>query len=277
MSEENKIASVDAGSAIDNYLEGGSADPNAGAAAGQSAEKNNAPNKDEEATVPEAQYKELETKLGSQGEELGKMRKLFEETAPFLEKLNDNPELAKAILEDKIDAQLLEQVMEGKIEKKDAETVSKAHEEVKKDLGKKAYDKLNPDEINDLIRDKISEATKATEEKFSQKLTDMEKLNEYQRSISDFISNTPDFAEYAEDINKFINEKNISDIEVAYTAVKGRKLQERYQKEEEERAGEAAKEMAGNAGGGASQSTAKLSNEDLVDSLIGGTTSPNLF
>jgi len=276
MSEVNKIASADAGSDIDNHLEGGSVDPNKAVTAGQSTEKIDTANKDE-ATVPESQYKELEKKLGTQGEELGTMRKLFEDTSPFLEKLDKNPDLAKAILEDKIDPQLLEQVLEGKIEKKDAETVSKAHEDVKKDLGKKEYDKRTPEEINELLMGKISEATKATEEKFTQKLTDMEKLNEYQKVISDFITNTPDFAEYSEDINKFISEKNIDDIEVAYNAVKGKKLQEVYKKEEDVRIGEAAKNLAGNAGGGASQSTANLSNDELVDKLIFGQTDPNKF
>jgi len=276
MSEVNKIASADAGSDIDNHLEGGSVDPNKAVTAGQSTEKIDTANKDE-ATVPESQYKELEKKLGTQGEELGTMRKLFEDTSPFLEKLDKNPDLAKAILEDKIDPQLLEQVLEGKIEKKDAETVSKAHEDVKKDLGKKEYDKRTPEEINELLMGKISEATKATEEKFTQKLTDMEKLNEYQKVISDFITNTPDFAEYSEDINKFISEKNIDDIEVAYNAVKGKKLQEVYKKEEDVRIGEAAKNLAGNAGGGASQSTSNLSNDELVDKLIFGQTDPNKF
>ena len=275
MSEENKTASVDAGSAIDNYLEGGSVGPSGDGKLGDSTEKTD-PSKNEE-TIPKVQYDELEKKLGSQGEELGKMRKLFEETSPFLEKLNENPELAKAILEDKIDAQLLDQVLKGEIKKEDAVIVSNAHEEVKKDLGKTEYDKRKPEEVNKLIEEKISEATKASEEKFTQKLTDMEKLSEYERGISDFISRTPDFSEYAEDIDKFIQEKNISDIEVAYDSVKGKRLQELYRDNEEKRATENAKKLAANAGGGGVESTANLSNAELVDKLIGGQTDPNTF
>ncbi|NCF75323.1 MAG: hypothetical protein GWO87_02455 [Xanthomonadaceae bacterium] len=70
--------------------------------------------------VLEEQYQKLEKKFKSQGDELDKYKKLFEDVSPILEKLNDDPELAKAILEDKIDSRLVESVFSGKIDKKDS-------------------------------------------------------------------------------------------------------------------------------------------------------------
>jgi hypothetical protein len=144
-------------------------------------------------------------------------------------------------------------------------------------LGKKEYENMSPELISKLVEERASEIVKQTEQRFDKKFVEMERTNEFIRNVSDFIANTPDFAEYAEDIDKFLSEKGIADVEVAYSAVKGKKLQERYKADEDRRATEAAKELASNAGGGSGQSTAKLSNEDLVDKLIGGSRNVNVF
>ena len=276
MSDEQKNESAEAGSSIDNYLGNEKVDPNKDGEAGQSTE-NKQPSGDDKNVIPEAQYKELEKKLGSQGEELGKFRKLFEDTSPLLEKLNSDPELAKAILEGKIDSQLLSDVLEGKVTTKDAETVSEANKEVKKELGKKEYSQKTPEEIEKLIEAKVSEVSVKAEEKTAQKFTDMEKLQEYQSKISDFIANTPDFAEYAGDVESLMSKTGITNVEVAYNSVKGKALQVKYKEEEVKDVAEAAKQMAANAGGGASQVTAKLEDKDVLDKLLGNSKNPNAY
>lgn len=276
LDEQKKDESVEAGSSIDNYFEGGKVDPNEDGGLGESTEKKE-PSGDDKNVIPEKQYKELEKKLGSQGEELGKFRKLFEDTSPLLEKLNADPELAKAILDDKINSQLLSDVLEGKITKEDAETVSEADKEVKKDLGKKEYAQKTSEEIEKLIEVKISEGVSKAEKKFSQNFTDMEKMQEYQNKISDFIANTPDFPEFAEEIEKFVDKTGITNVEVAYNAVKGKVLQERYKEEESKHMAEEAKNMAANAGGGSSQNTAKIEDKNVLDDLMGDSKNPNTY
>ena len=279
MSEQKTNESEQSGSSIDNYLDGGSVDPNKAGAEGQSTEKNEPVKKDESEieTVPKGQYAELETKLGTQGEELGTYRKLFEDTAPLLEALNDDPDLAKAILEGKISSQLLEDVVSGKVEKKDAEVVTKAHEEVKKEVGEKKYEAMTPEEVNKLVTDKASELVGAVEKKFSKNLSDMEKMQNYQKSISDFIAETPDFPEYAKRVENLIDSTGLTNIKVAYDAVKGQALQEKYKNEEAKAAAENAKNIASNAGGGASQSTAKVMAGDIFDKMVGGQGNANVL
>lgn len=276
MSEQTPIGSDNSGSLIDNYLNGGAVDPNAAGAAGQSTGKNE-PAKNEGETVPKGEYDQLMDKIGIQGEELGKYRALFEDTAPILEKLNDNPALAKAILDDKITSQLVEDVLSGKLTKKDAETVTQAHTEVKKEVGDKKYEAMAPEKIEELVAKKAAELIGEAEKKFSKNLTDMEKLQDYQQSITDFIANTPDFPEYAAAIEKLVDTTGITNIKVTYDAVKGHALQEKSKAEEERRAAEEKKKIAANAGGGSSQTTAKFADGDVFDKMVGGHKNPNVL
>jgi len=276
---EQKNESEKSGSSIDNYLDGGSVDPNKAGSEGQSTEKNEPAKKDESEieTVPKGQYAELEIKLGTQGEELGTYRKLFEDTAPLLEALNDDPDLAKAILEGKISSQLLEDVVSGKVKKEDAEVVTKAHEEVKKEVGDKKYEAMTPEQVNKLVTEKATELVGAVEKKFSKNLSDMEKMASYQKVISNFIAETPDFPEYAKRVEDLIDSTGITNIKIAYDAVKGHALQEKYKVEEAKAAAETAKKVAANAGGGDSQATAKVMAGDIFDKMVAGQGNANVL
>ena len=162
MSDEKNLESANAGSS--NHV-----DPNVAnmASSGQSIDQkpsgNDAGNgtKDEgtkdEKTVSEAQYKELESKLGSQGAELGNLRSFYDDVSPLLNKLQERPELIDAILNDKISPELIKPVVEGKVSEKDAKEVTKARDDVKKELGAKEYANTSPDEIKKLIEEKINE------------------------------------------------------------------------------------------------------------------------
>jgi len=282
MSNEKRSAEQNAGSQIDNYLEGNSPNGPTKEEVGEPSEEqedtsqtqqDETQESDSKSTITEQQYKELEKKLGSQGEELGKYRKLFEDTAPLLEKLNNDPELAKAILEDRIDSSLIKDVVEGKTSQEDAEAVSQANKEVKQEVGEEGYANLTSKQIEDLIEKKVNEK----EKKITQDLNERERMQEYQKSISDFIANTPDFAEYADEIDKFVEQTGVTDIKVAYDAVKGRALQRQQEEQKEDEESEAAKKVASNAAGGSSQASGKIKDEDAFDKLVGKHQDPNAF
>lgn len=86
--------------------------------------------------IDPTQHKELESLVGRQGQELGEFRKFFADIAPLLDKLDKSPEIVQAIIDGNITGDLAKAAMEGKVSIEDAKVVSKAHEEVKKDLGK---------------------------------------------------------------------------------------------------------------------------------------------
>lgn len=251
--EIKKEGSAEAGSP------GNQADP---VKAGQSAQE----------TVAKTAYEELEKKLGTQGQELGEYRTFFQNISPLLDKLDASPELVESILNDKVNPDLVKAVAEGRVEIKDAADISKAHEEVKKELGKEEYAKATPEEIEKKISEKLEGVTK----EFDKKLSEADELRRFEDQVATFISSTPDFSEYAERVEKWLDEHpEQDDIEVAYHAVKGEAAVEEAKKKEEEAAGEAAKEVAANAGGGGSQASGSVKDKKLVDELISGRVDPN--
>jgi len=223
--------------------------------------------------VDQEQYKNLEKVLGTQGQELGELKQFFADISPLLEKLDSNPELVQAIVENKIDSTLAKAVMEGKVTVGDAKVVSAANVEVKKEIGAKAYEKASPEDIAKMIEDKVSAATA----KIEGNLKDVEDKRAFEAQVNDFISRTPDFANYAQDIDKWLDNHDVSDVEVAYYAVKGQISEKAAKKLAEEAEGEAAKNVALNAGGGATRITYSGEGANMVDSLIAGKSNPNIF
>lgn len=219
-------------------------------------------------------YEELELKIGSQGAELGEYRKFFKDIEPLLNKLDGQPELVQAILDGKVDTKLAQSVLEGKVKLEDAEAVTKAHDDVKKELGDKKYEQASAKDIEKLVSDKLAEFR--TEVK--QNLDENKSLNDFEAGINTFIANTPDFAEYAAKVEKwFEDHPSQDDIETAYLAVKGLVLAEKEKEIKETREGEDAKDLAANAAGGASQGAKVIQDRNVVDTLIKGRPNPNLF
>ena len=281
MSDEKNLESAEAGSSKDvdpnavnmgNLGESTDTKPSDNSTAANKEGGTDEGTKTAETEALQEQLKNLETKLGEQGKELGDHRNFYDEISPLMEKLQSKPELVDAIMQDKISPELIKSVAEGKVSTEDAKTVTEAHENVKKDLGEKEYEKTSPEAIKKLIEEKVNEARSD----FQKTLSERDQEKNYEDKMKDFISNTSDFAEYAEDINKYVQEHpDLLDITIAYDAVKGKALQTKYKEQEEKDAGEAAKEIAANAGGGAGQNSADMSNEDLLDKLIGTTKDPN--
>lgn len=267
MTDEKKEASVTTGSAPQDA---GKTGPEAEGQAGKPGDAG----KTGDTQISKDQYEALEKKLGEQGKELGDYRGFVKNITPLLDKLDEQPELIQAILDGKIDADLAKAAMDGKILAEDAQKVSDAHEKVKKDMGKKEYAKAAPEAIEQQVEAKLKEV----EGKFEKKLKDSEEMHNFKETVNKFIEGTPDFKDFAEDIEKLIQDNpNIDDIELAYHVVKGKKLQAEKAKQDGVTAGEAAKNMAANAAGGASQGSQIVDNQEAVDKLIGSRSNPNVF
>lgn len=269
MAEEIKSGSAEAGSP-ESLIQ---ADPAKSASAGESAQAQQAQATTAE-VVSKQQYEELESKLGSQGEELGEYREFFKRIAPVLDKLESSPELVQAILDGKVDSNLAQAALEGKVSIGVAQEVTKAHEEVKKELGDKGYAKANPEQIEELVNRRLDEV----KTEFRRELSDAEEIRSYEQQTTAFIEGTPDFPEYAELIQEWLEDHpDQDDVKIAYDAVKGAVLQQKQAEASTAQAGEAAKEVAANAAGGASQGSTILPDQSIVDKLIAGRSNPNVF
>lgn len=220
-----------------------------------------------------AMYEELEKKFGSQGRELGEYRSFIEGITPLLNKLDASPELVQAIIDGKVDSELAKAAMEGKISVQDAQVVTQAHTDVKKDLGKRAYNASSPEDIQRMIEDKVNEARSDIESKVNA----ADEMRSFERSVNDFIDKTSDFSTYAAEINDWLDEHDTTDIQVAYYAVKGQVSEREAQRQAKENAAEAAKDIAMNAGGGSSNRTFVPQSSDMIDKLIAGRSNPNVF
>lgn len=214
-------------------------------------------------------YDELAAKFGAQGQELGQYRQFFQDISPILDKLNDSPELVQAIIDGKVDKNLAQAVMEGRVDIKDAAIVQQAADTVKENLGEKKFEMATPESIQKLIEAEANKIRKEFEEK-----ADLQTFQDYTQR---FIEKTPDFQEYADEIDKWLDEHDVSDIEVAYYAVKGRLSEANAQKAAEAAAAERQKEIMANAGGGAQPASFAADGTPLVDKLISGQVNPNSF
>ncbi len=221
----------------------------------------------------EEQYKELEKKLGEQGTELGEYRDLFKEALPILEKLQGKPEIIQAIIDEKINTELAQAVLAGKVTIGDAQVIQAAQEKVEKDLGKKELDKTSPEDIAKLVAEQV----KVVKEEFDQKLKDAEEMRDFEKEVDEFISRTSDLPTYAKAIEEWLEEHDSTDLRVAYFAVKG-ELSEKEAKEKAEKdAAEAAKNLALNAGGGSSAATAIPADSDVIGKILAPSRNPNNY
>lgn len=255
MADDANKASASAGSATgDNGGSGG-----AGAAT-----------VDLEKYVPKTQYEQLESKLGEQGNELGELRKFYQDIAPLLDKLDEHPDLVEAITAGKLDGKLAKAVLEGKVRIEEAVQVQKAHDEVKKDMGTKNFEKADPAEIAKQVEEKLTEKLEATTNELKGSIAEVEETRALERSLDEFIASTKDYPEYAEKILEWFDKHPEQyDIEVAYSAVKGKTLSEKAAEEDKNRAAEESKSNAANAGGGQGSRTGKtLTAEETIGKFI---------
>lgn len=214
----------------------------------------------------EVAYKELEGKMGGMGQELGEYRNFFQNISPLLEKLDQNPELVQAIVDGKIDKQLAQAVAEGRINITDAAAVSQANQEVRSEVGQKVYDAMTPEKVAKLVEEKAQEIRKDLEEKAD--------LKSFEEKTQKFIETTADFAEYAEDIDKWLDTHDVTDIEIAYWAVKGQKSGARQGSDSAAAAASIARDLVANASGGGVSANATVDGSSLIDKLVAGPSNP---
>lgn len=214
-------------------------------------------------------YDELQARFGTQGTELGEYRQFFQNIAPLLDKLDQAPELVQAIIDGKVDKGIAQAVVEGRVDIRDAAIVQQANEQVKEKIGDKAYDLATPESISKLVSAEVNKVRKEFEEK-----ADLQNFQDYTQK---FISNTPDFQEYASKIDEWLDTHDVADIEVAYYAVKGQMSDGNAQVLADKIAAERAKEMLANASGGGQSAQYSANGTPLVDSLIAGRPNPNSF
>jgi hypothetical protein len=220
-------------------------------------------------TVDKATYDELFSRFGSQGKELGEYRSFIQSIEPILTALDQNPELVQAINDGKIDKDLAKAIYEGRISITDAQAVQQAHDQVQKEVGQAAYSTMTPEQVEKLVEAKADAIRK--------ELADKADFDAFQTSTQKFIESTSDFAEYADEIDKWLDTHDVTDVSVAYYAVKGQLSEAAAKKAAEVNAGERAKEFAANASGGGI--TAQYANDGtpLVDRLIASRPNGNNF
>lgn len=214
-------------------------------------------------------YDELASRFGAQGQELGEYRQFFQNIAPLLDKLDAAPELVQAIIDGKVDKQIAQAVIEGRVDVRDAAAVVQANETVKENLGTKAYDMATPESISKLVQEEVSKVRAEFAEK-----ADLQTFQDYTQK---FIEKTPDFQEYATEIDKWLDSHDVADIEVAYYAVKGQMSEAKAQKVADTVAANNAKELLSNAPGGGQTAQYSPDGPPLVDSYIAGRPNPNSF
>jgi len=277
--DKNNGSVVDPAGSPENLIK---ADPSSGASASEGQPVvQSASQVDLSQYVPKQQYEELEKKLGEQGSELGEARSFLNDIKPLLDELQTKPELAEAIVEGKFSPDLVEAIVNNKVKIEDATSVAQAHEEVKKELGKTAYGAASKDEIEAMINQKLSDFEKKQQEttaKITKEISTVEERRQFEQGVDEFVKNTSDFPEFAEDISQwFADHPDQYDISIAYDAVKGRRLAMDGKKAADVKTAEAAKDMALNAPGGTSSSAQIVNDEQDIDKLIGRASNPNVL
>jgi soluble cytochrome b562 len=218
-------------------------------------------------------YENAEKKIGELGNEVGEWRSFFDGISPLLEKLDKSPTLVNAIVEGKVDENLAKSVIEGKISLDDAKIITKAHTEIKKELGKN-YTGATTEEIANLVEQK----TTAIKKELEDKILESEKLKSFEDSVNDFIDKTPDFAKYANKVEEWLDKhQDVTDIKIAYYAVKGELSEmEALEKAQQEQV-EYEKSIALNTAGGGSKRLNIPEGVNPADVFIGTKSNPNIF
>ena len=214
-------------------------------------------------------YEELQVRFGTQGQELGEYREFIKNITPILDQLDKSPELVQAITDGKISQDIVTAIIEGRVDVRDAAIVQQAHDDVKEKLGDKKYDLATPEAITKLVETQVDKVRKEFEEKAE--------LKTFQDYTQNFIEHTADFQQYAEEIDKWLDTHDVSDIEIAYYAVKGKMSEANAKVVSDALAAERSKELMINAQGGGLTSQFTSDGRPVVDLLIAGRPSPNSF
>lgn len=208
-------------------------------------------------------YKDLESKMSEQGNELGEYRKFVNEAYPILEKLGDSPELLEAIREGKIDDTTVKQILSGTVTSQEGQQIVQAATKEANKEGKSQN--MTEEQIDALVNTKAQEALKAVD----QRISDLREEQDFKTRVDEFVSKTPDLKECIGEVQQWLEDHNSEDLEVAYYAVKGQISEREARKKVEAEFAENAKGLAANAAGGSGSSGGRVySGEVSFDDFV---------
>ena len=196
-------------------------------------------------------------------------KKFFTDATPLLEKLNASPELVQAVMADKISDEFAKAALAGQLSIKDAEIATAATAAVEKQLGTKAFNAANPDELSRLVEEKVSA--------LESKLAEQDDKRQFESYTNQFISDTSDFANYSAAIAEWLDEHDVTDVKVAYYAVKGELSEKQAKEAADADASNTAKDFMRTQGGGSISANQIIGGQPFIDSLIANRTNPNRF
>jgi len=201
--------------------------------------------------------------------ERDELQKFFNGATPLLEKLNASPDLVQAILADKVNDEFAKAALAGTLSTKDAEIATAAAVAVEKQIGTKAFNAADPDELSRLMEEKVS----ALESKLAEK----DDQRQFESYTNQFISETSDFTKYSQAIADWLDDHDVTDIRVAYYAVKGELSEKQAKEAADAEASNIAKDFMITQGGGGIHSNATINSQPLIDSLVANRSNPNRF
>lgn len=214
-------------------------------------------------------YDELYSRFGSQGQELGEYKSFFKSIEPLLTQLDKNPELVQAITDGKLSGELAKAVLEGRVDIRDAAAVQVAHDRVKEQMGAAAYANAKSEDIQKMVTRAVGE--------FRKEFEDKAEMGSFESYTNNFIESKPDFEEYAGQIDEWLDENDVTDIAVAYYAVKGQLSEAQAKKAAEKDAANSARDMFTGVSNPGITSQYAADGTPMVDKLIAGRPNPNSF
>lgn len=199
--------------------------------------------------------------------ERDELKRFFNDATPLFEKMNASPDLVQAVLADKINDQIAKAALSGNLSVKEAETATAAVAAVEQQLGAKAFNSASPDEISRLVEERIAA--------LESKLTEKDDMRQFESYTNQFISETPDFTKYSAQIATWLDEHDVTDIKVAYYAVKGELSEKQAKEAADADASNTAKDFMLTQGGGSISANAIVGGQPFIDSLIANRTNAN--
>jgi len=240
--------------------------------------ENNSEKKDEnkEEMVPISRLKSAEQKISELGDNKARNEEWFKDNKNWLDPIVANPEIAEALRTGKLDGDLAKGILEGKVTLEEAKAVTKATEDVKKEVGTEKFEGMSAEAASKLVEAEVAKQfislQKDVDSRFSKQALEDSAVKEN----SNFIADTPDFADYADDVNQWLDKhSDVWKLEDAYHAVKGRRMTDTEAKKRAEEVAEEKKRLASNAGGGTSEAGA-IANNSMIDAIFSGNDDANV-
>lgn len=232
--------------------------------------------KKEEETVLASRYKEAEKKITELGESNAEKEKWFKDNKDWLDPVVASPEIVEALRTGKLTGDLAKGIVEGKVSLENAVAVTEATEKVKDEVGGKKFEGMSKEEASKLVEAEVAKTLSSLREEVDSKFSKKALEDSAVLENSDFIGNTPDYADFADDIITWMEDHtNVWKLEDAYHAVKGMRITKVEADKRAEEEAEEKKRLASNAGGGGSEA-GNIESNDAIDKIFNGNIDANI-